>query len=264
MMRVRRLGWAAVEVECDGATLVIDYVQDTTPMAEFLRSASEPFPAASQMGNTTVALLTHLHADHADPDALALTLQPGAPVLRPASATGNADDIFLTAFAEDKFPNHTLATEVVGEWESRNIGPFRVSSTPAVDGFGDPQLSWIVECGGHRLFHGGDTLFHGSWWRIAHRYGPFNIAFLPINAPICDWPHLQPPSSIEATLTPEEAALAAHILGSRAIVPIHYGSLNKKGRYLETQHPVQRLEHRAADFGIRTVVAEPGEWINLE
>lgn len=27
-MRLRRLGWAGVEIECDGETLVIDYVQD--------------------------------------------------------------------------------------------------------------------------------------------------------------------------------------------------------------------------------------------
>lgn len=263
-MRVRRLGWAAVEVEHEGATLVIDYVQDTVPMAEFLRSESEPFPPASLMGNTAGALLTHLHADHADPDALAQALCPGAPVLRPAHATGTAEDTFLTAFAEEKFPRQTLANEFIREWETRNIGPFQVSSAPAIDGFGDPQVSWIVDCAGRRIFHGGDTLFHGSWWRITHRYGPFDVAFLPVNAPVCDWPHLQPPSPIEATLTPEEAAIAAHIIGARTVVPIHYGSLNKPGRYVETQHPTERLKKKAAGFGIQVRIEQPGDWFELD
>ena len=36
-MRLQRLGWAGLEIECDGESLVIDYVQDKSPMAPFLR-----------------------------------------------------------------------------------------------------------------------------------------------------------------------------------------------------------------------------------
>ncbi len=262
-MRIRRLGWAGVEIECDGETLLIDYVQDKSPMAPFLRSPDEPFPASSHAGRAAAALLTHLHADHADPDALADALRRDAPVLRPEPALGNTADVELTSFAEDKFSRHSLAVEIVPAWEQRTIGPFRVFSAAAVDGFGDPQISWIVEGDGLRIFHGGDTLFHGFWWRIAHRHGPFDLAFLPVNAPVCTWPHLQPPSPIEATLTPEEAAIAAHIIQAKAVVPIHYGSLNKEAKYVETQHPVQRLGEKSKEFGIHTQVMQPGEWFNL-
>lgn len=62
-MRLRRLGWAGVEIESDGETLVIDYVQDKSPMAPLLRNSEVSFPAASNRGNATAALLTHLHAD---------------------------------------------------------------------------------------------------------------------------------------------------------------------------------------------------------
>jgi len=153
--------------------------------------------------------------------------------------------------------------EVVGPWEEFAIGPFRMFSIPAVDGFGDPQHSWIVECGGQRIFHAGDTLFHGNWWRIAHRFGPIAAAFLPINAPICNWPALQPPSPLEATLTPEEAAIAAHIIGAQSIVPIHYGSLNKRAEYEETPHPVERLQKKASALGMGTRVETPGAWFDL-
>ena len=262
-MRIRRLGWAGVEVECDGETLVIDYVQDLAPLAPFLRSPDEPFPPSSRPGGAAVALLTHLHADHADPDALAVALRDGAPVLRPAPATGDEYDVELTSMGEAKFARHKLATDVVGVWTDRSVGPFRIVSAPAVDGFGDPQHSWIVECGGRRILHAGDTLFHGSWWRIAHRFESFDAAFLPINAPTCDWPHLQPPSPFEATMTPEQAAVAAHIIHATSVVPIHYGSLNKAGKYVETPHSTARLGDRAKALGIRVDIRVPGDWFEL-
>ena len=262
-MKLRRLGWAGLEIECGAETLVIDYVQDTAPMAPLLRTPDEPFPSASRLGETAAALLTHLHADHADADALAAALRPGALVLRPEPATGSPEDLELTSLGEAKFLRHGLAAEVASPWEERVIGPFHVCAVPAVDGFGDPQYSWIVKCDGLCIFHGGDSLFHGFWWHIARQFGPFDIAFLPINAPLTVWPHLQPPSPVEATMTPEQAAIAAHLLRARSITPIHYGSLHKAGVYTETSHPTQRLQAEASKLGIAVKLHEPGVWFEM-
>lgn len=262
-MRMRRLGWAGVEIECDGETLVIDYVQDTSPMEAILRSADEPFPAASRPGATAAALLTHLHSDHADPAALAAALVAGAPVFRPAPASGNPADRELTARAEDLFGEHMLATQVVSLWEERSVGPFRLTAVPAVDGFGDLQYSWVVECGGRRIIHAGDTLFHSYWWRIANRFASFDVAFLPINAPVVEFLHLQPPSPFEAVMSPEEAAVAAHILKAGSVVPIHYGSLHKPPMYVETSHPVERLRTRTEQLGVHVMPLEAGHWHDM-
>lgn len=264
IVRIRRLGWAGVEIECENETLLIDYIQDKTPILPALRNKDEIFPKSSQQGVACAALLTHLHADHADADAIAAGLRKGAPVFRPPVATGTKDDIELTTFAEAKFKKHILATEIVGVWEEKTVGPFKVSTVPAVDGFGDLQISWVVECGGKKIIHCGDTLFHGYWWRIANKFGPFDIAFLPINAPVCQWPHLQPPSFIEAVMSPEEAANAGSILQAKCIVPIHYGSLNKKPFYVETENPEERLFEKSSDLGISVKICEPGEWFEVE
>ena len=263
-MRMRRLGWAGVEIECDDETLVIDYVQNIEPMLPMLRGLDERFPASSRPGGATVALLTHLHADHADPEAMAGALRAGAPVFRPEAATGTKDDVELTSYAEKKFEQNPLATEIVGVWEDRSVGPFRMTSVPAVDGFGDPQRSWVVECGGHRIIHAGDTMFHGNWWRIAHRFGAFDVAFFPINGPLVDFPHLQPPSPLEAAMTPEEAAIAAHIIGAQTVVPIHYGSLHKPPMYIETPRVTERLRQKTSSLGIRALICEPGDWFELD
>ncbi|GAA3634085.1 MBL fold metallo-hydrolase [Streptomyces iranensis] len=254
-MRLRRLGWAGVELEHSGQTLVIDLLGDASPLF-----SDEKFPPASRPGETAAALVTHLHSDHADPVAIRKALADGAPVYRPEPVTGEGDDLKWTCEAEAAFREHGIAAEALQPWEERGVGPFRIGAGPSVDGLGDPQLCWVVECDGVRVFHGGDTIFHGQWWSIARRFGPVDIAFVPINGPIVELPHLQPPSPFNAVMLPEEAAVAAHILGARVAVPIHYGTLHKPPIYIETPRAVERFEKRARELGITPLVTPPGEW----
>lgn len=255
-MRIRRLGWAGIEVEQGGDTLLIDYIQDTAGLP--LRDAHQPFPRAST--SASAGLLTHLHADHADPIALALALRDGAPVFRPVPASGAGPDLELTAHAEAAFAQVTLDSRIVDAWTTIEAGPFTLHTVPAVDGFGDTQLSWVVESGGKRIIHCGDTLFHAYWWRIARRFGPFDIAFLPTNGATVDFPFLQPPRDQEAVMTPEEAIKAARMLGVRAVTPIHYGALHRPPGYVETDNPVGRLHAAAEPADVEVVPMQPGEW----
>ena len=260
--RFRRLGWSGVEIEFDGQTLLIDYITDTSKLA-VLRSQEEPFPPASKPGGASAALITHLHSDHADPEALLSALNSSAKVFRPVPAAGSPADLALTINAESAFATSGLQTEILTEWEERTLGPYKISSAPAVDGFGDPQLSWIVECGGRKIIHAGDTLFHGFWWRIANKYGPFDVAFLPINAPIVNFPPLRPMNPLEAVMSPEQAAVAAHLIGARTVVPIHYGSLHKPPLYHETPKSLERLSNKLNEYQIQAIVCQPGIWCEL-
>ncbi|MBK1896157.1 MBL fold metallo-hydrolase [Chryseobacterium paridis] len=261
-VRIRRLGWAGVEIECAGETLLIDYVLDISPLA-VIHNPEEHFPASSQPSAASVALLTHLHSDHADAKALSVALRKDAPVFRPTAARGNDADMVLTTHTEMELKKYGLKTEIIGEWEERKIGPFRIFSAPAVDGFGDPQLSWIIECGGLRIFHAGDTLYHGLWWKIFHRFGPINIAFLPINAPVVDFPPLRPMSSIEAVMNPEQAAVAANILRADFVVPMHYGTMHQPPVYVETPNAVERLGISLTNLDPGIMIKEPGDWFEL-
>ncbi|MFH8796964.1 MBL fold metallo-hydrolase [Streptomyces sp. NPDC017941] len=258
-MRVRRLGWAGVEIESSGGRLVIDYVRDLSPLftgwrpGEFLTAPS---------GKAAAALVTHLHRDHTDAPALADVLSPGAPVLRPAPGHGDDVDNMTTLPAESELVRHGLAAEIVDAWSTRDIGPFRVTAVPAVDGLGDPQLNWVVQADGQRVFHGGDTMFHGYWWLIARRFSPFDAVFLPANGAVVDAPHLQPPSPLPAALDPGQAAAAAEILGARYAVPIHYepGQPDKIAGYVEVPDPESELRAHA---GGRAHVLAVGEWLDL-
>ena len=255
-MRLRHLGWAGVEIEHDGHTLLIDCLKDAFPLIRGEKMVSPLKP-----GGTTAALVTHLHPDHADPVAIAAALAPGAPVFRPEPNPGSGDDQRMTAQAEAQFRETGLQPEIVPPWKERKIGPFRIVAVPSVDGFGDPQRGWIVEAGGTRILHAGDTLFHGYWWAIARAVGPLNVAFLPINGAVVRLPHLQPPSPHPAVMLPEEAAVAAQLLGVNVAVPIHYG-LRQPPEYVEIPRAVERFVEKAAELNGVPLIPARGEWFS--
>ncbi|AHH98662.1 MBL fold metallo-hydrolase [Kutzneria albida] len=258
-MRVRRLGWAGLEIEAGGERLVIDYVQDLSPLFTGWKPGEG---LTTPSGNVTAALVTHLHRDHTDAAALADVLTPGAPVLRPAPGPGDDVDNVTTLPAERELALHRLTAEVVDAWSTREAGPFRVTAVAAVDGLGDPQLNWVVQADGQRVFHGGDTMFHGYWWRIGRRFGPFDAVFLPANGAVVDAPHLQPPSPLPAALDPRQAATAAEILDARYAVPMHYEAeqLDKIAGYVEVPDPEHEFRTHA---GQRAHVLPIGEWLDL-
>ena len=256
-MKLRHLGWAGIEIEHDGHTLLIDCLKDS-----FALIAGDKLVSPLGPRRAVAALVTHLHSDHADPFAIAGALADGAPVFRPEPNPGSGDDLLLTEQAETEFREVGLLTEIVLPWQERRVGPFHIIAVPSVDGFGDPQRGWVVECDGTRLFHAGDTLFHGHWWAIARFVGPIDVAFLPINGAVIQIPHVQPPSSLPAVMLPEEAAVAAHILGARIAVPIHYELLNHPPEYAETPRPAERFSEKASELGATPLLPKRGEWFS--
>lgn len=258
-MRVRRLGWAGLEVEAAGRRLLIDYVQDLTPLFTGWKPG---IGLAAASGRADAALVTHLHRDHTDATALAAALTRGAPLLRPAPGHGDDVDNVTTLLGERELAEHDLGAEVVDTWSVHEFGPFTVTAVPSVDGLGDPQLNWVVEAGGQRVFHGGDTMFHGWWWLVARRFAPFDAAFLPANGAVVDAPHLQPPSPVAAAMDPLQAAAAAKILGARHAVPMHYETEQpfKIPGYVEVGDPEGEFREHA---GSRAHVLPVGEWLDL-
>jgi L-ascorbate metabolism protein UlaG (beta-lactamase superfamily) len=253
-MHIRRLGWAGLELESDGQIALVDLLQDAGGIEDFVGGPRTPLPAPSRTAD--LALVTHLHADHTDAASLEHALKPGAPVLRPAPGGGGRLENAGLELAERGLAK--LETRVVEPWETVEIGPFRISAIPAADGTGDPQVSWIVFAGGTTLIHCGDTLFHGWWWRAAKRFGPIDIAFLPVNGAIVDFPHRQPPSGLPAAMTPHQAAAAARALGVGTAVPIHYDTFHRPPIYDAEQGAAEAFLEAAEAAGVSARVVEPG------
>ena len=259
-MEIRRLGWAGIELVSGESRIVIDAFEDNSPLEPFTGEPHTDLPAATPDA-ADGALVTHMHSDHADGGAIGRALKGEGPVLRPAPAEGEGLETIALASSEAIFAELGLEQIHLEPWESREIGAFTATAVPAVDGFGDPQVSWVVEADGTRIFHGGDTVFHGYWWPIAMRTGPIDIAFLPINGARCDFPHRQPPSPLPAVLDPEQAAAAAHLLGAGRVVPIHYDSIHGPPVYAQVDNPAERFAAAADDLGVDYEIAGPGEQV---
>lgn len=260
-MRVRRLGWAGIEIEANGARAVIDAVTQWGQLTDFVGPPLTPLLPPT--GPVDLAMVTHLHTDHTDAANIASSLRIGGGLLRPTPAVGEGNEVASTAAAEAELAMYGVPATVVQPWETVHAGPFAVTALPAVDGFGDPQVSWVVEADGRRIFHGGDTLFHGSWWLIARRYGPFDAVFLPVNGAVCNYPHLQPPSPLPADLTPEHAAVAANILRSRLAVPIHYDAIEAEGVYEQVDDPARTFLAAAKRTGLAAQILPVGEALDV-
>ena len=258
-MKARWLGWAGIELEHEGETLVIDPLLDpAATFAGFGALAREvELPAVvPPTGGAVAGLASHLHRDHADAGALMQALGPGAAVYHPAPAE---DGNLAVAQAEHELTSGGLPRHFVVPWDSISTGPFECTALPAVDGLGDPQVSWLVRAGGRSVLHLGDTLFHGAWWQLARRAGPFDVVFAPINGAVVDFPHQQPASPLPAAMEPEQAALAGELLGANTVVPMHYGGFEFEPHYRPVREARKRFEESAKGRPYSALSLAPGE-----
>jgi L-ascorbate metabolism protein UlaG (beta-lactamase superfamily) len=266
-MRLTWLGWAGAELEADRATVVVDPLDDAGAVFAGLgeRAAGTPLPqvVAPGAGRAVAGLVTHLHRDHADARALAAALTPGATVLEPPAGGGDALEELAVAQAEHELAAAGLDRRRLAPWESVTAGPFRLTALPAADGIGDPQVAWLVEAEGVRVLHLGDTMFHGYWWRMARRHGPFDAVLVPVNGAVVGFPHRRPPSPLPAALDPDQAATAAWILGARLAIPIHAEGYEIDGVYKPVADAAERFAASAAERGVPARVLEAGETIEV-
>ena len=268
MTNVRWLGWAGVEIEAAGESVVIDPLADVdavfAPFGDAVAGGAVPsvVPAA-RAGRAVAGMVTHLHRDHTDAAALAAALAPGAPVLRPQHGGGADVENLALAAAEHELAAAELAQVVVEPWETRSAGPFAITALPAADGLGDPQVSWLVTAEGVRVVHLGDTVFHGDLWRVAQRFGPADLVLVPVNGPVVRFPHRRPAAPFPVALDPERAAVACEILGAGLAVPIHHDGYAVEPFYVPVPDAGERFAAAAAQRGIEARVLRVGETVEL-
>jgi L-ascorbate metabolism protein UlaG (beta-lactamase superfamily) len=219
-LSVERLTWAGVKLVSGDTTVLIDAIATDIWDGD----APEGFVPVVSDTRRTYALVTHAHNDHLDVAGLKRVLGERGYVICHSS---------LAAYIASRGLRVIPAELHVPVFR----GGFAFTAVPAEDGLGDEQVSWVVSNGSQKILHGGDTLWHGQWEMIGRQYGPFDIAFLPINgAKVSRDPMPETP----AVQTPVQALDAALLLRAETLVPIHFG-LNDPPYYVEVAEPLETL-----------------------
>jgi N-acyl-phosphatidylethanolamine-hydrolysing phospholipase D len=224
------MGHASVLVQMDHVTVLTDPIWSSTASpVSFLgprRFVRPPMPIAA-LPPIDVVLVSHSHYDHLD-----------LPTLRTLAARG-------TRFFVPLRVGELLRDEAIGPveeldwWESRVVGNVTITCVPARHwsqrGLGDMNRTlwsgWVVVGPTHRF------CFTRSFVDIGARFGPFDLAALPIGA-------YDPPAMMQPVhLNPEEAVQAGLDVHARRMLGIHYGTFDLTDEPLD--EPPRRFQAEA-------------------
>ena len=249
-MHIQRLKWAGLRIEADNKCILVDAVEDFAASvmgdAAGQVDAGEHYTAADT-GQADYILLTHLHRDHYDPQLIRRCLRPEGLVF--------CLDALTDALRHDGL-ERVVGFQLNQEFQA---GRLKFTAVYALDGFGDPQCSWVIDDGQQRILHGGDTLWHNQFWNLGARYQAFDAVFLPINGAVVHLPF----SPVPATLTPPQAVSAAQLLHARQLCPIHFG-LYLPGSYEEYPDAPRETERLAAERGVVLTFLQNGQTLRWQ
>ncbi|WP_442598761.1 MBL fold metallo-hydrolase [Neobacillus sp. D3-1R] len=249
-MFIQKLSWAGIKVSLGTTSILIDPIENPKKFFQLGGNPKENLIKFSDLGEIAAILITHLHDDHFDPESIIETFGTDIPV--------------YVSYDSVKEVKKSKLTNVIGVGigESLNIEELQITATWSMDGFGSEQVAWIVEGGTQKIIHCGDTLWHGYWWKIERLFGPFDMAFLPINGAEIDIPIMEASGQI-ACMNPEQAVSAANLLKAKTLVPIHYKTFDNPPYYKETTEMMDRLFHAAQNSNINLALLETMEVLNL-
>lgn len=242
-LRIYWLGQAGFLVTVAGKRIVIDpYLSDS--LAEKYRGKAFPHErmmppplGIAELGPVDLVLVTHQHTDHMDPATLG-----------PLAAQNPACRFVVPRAAMDEAVRR-IGTDVgrlIGLDAGEHFSPFAgctVTATRAAhedlqrtpEGF-HRFLGYVVDLGGTRFFHSGDTVpFEGQQAEI-RALAP-EVALLPVNGRRAELTA----AGIAGNLTLEEAHSLAREVGATDMIAHHYGMFA-----FNTLEP-ERIDSFAAD-----------------
>ena len=221
--------WAghATAVIHDGPDLVLTDPH-LSERAMLVPRKSPPGVPVSAIPQHAIGLISHNHDDHLDEETV---------LALPASMRWFVPTGLGQWFRERGRGNVTE----LGWWESVQEGSLTLSCVPAqhwsrrIGQSTNTTLwcGWVLQSPNATYFYSGDTGYFGGFREIGRRFGPIDVALLPIGAYEPRWfmayQHMNPAEAYQAFLD----------LGSRFMIPIHWGTFDLS--YEPLDRPTQDL-----------------------
>lgn len=192
MRKLTYLGHSAFFIEKDWEGILIDPFISGNPKADF----------DFKKKRITHIVVTHAHLDHLG-DAIAISKNTGATIIAVVE---------LASYCMEKGAN-AIGVNIGGclefTWGSvRFLPAIHSSSNPELP-YGGPAASLLFDIDGTTIYHAGDTGLMSEFSLIGEMYNPY-YAILPIGG--------------FYTMDINEAAMAAKMLFSMEIIPMHYNT----------------------------------------
>jgi N-acyl-phosphatidylethanolamine-hydrolysing phospholipase D len=198
-------------------------------------------------------IISHDHYDHLDAPTVARLAREHAPRF--------FVPLGLRAWLADRGIHDVVELDW---WEAASFQGLTIACTPAQHSSGRGAhdqnrrlwASWVVWGSSRRFFFAGDTGYYPGFKEIGRRFGPFDVAAIPIGG-YASYAGRHPNH-----VNPEEALQILEDIQGRLIVPMHWGTfaLNRE----PFREPPDRLAAEAARRGIeeRVTVLDPGQTLH--
>jgi L-ascorbate metabolism protein UlaG (beta-lactamase superfamily) len=243
-----RVVHASVLLDFDGAAILTDPWLSERP--GYFHGEPRAFASAADLPVLSGIVISHGHYDHCDLDALADYPDKQVPV---ATIPSVAARVRAAGFRN---------VVVLGDWDSAELGPVRVTAAPAKHSV--PEATFVLRSDGQTVFFGGDTMRIPELDEVARRFPDLDLALLPINGL-----RVRPMLGRQIVMDAEQAADLTKVLRPRLAVPIHYAYTAGPVRdrlllKLDRDRPdlyVQAATDAAPDTDVR--VLDPGEPMTL-
>ncbi len=209
------IGHATYLIQLGGLSMLVDPIY--AERLAIVKRFAPPGLAMSALPKIDVVLVTHNHRDHMD-----------AATLESLTARWPALTFVVPKGLGAWFDKRKLGRVVeLGWWEHHDpSSDVRVTFVPSQHWsqrgpFDRNESLWggyVVEGGGHRVYHSGDTAYFEGFHDIKERVGRIDAAMLPIGAYEPRW-FMKPQH-----MNPEDAARAFVDLGATRLVAMHWGT----------------------------------------
>jgi L-ascorbate metabolism protein UlaG (beta-lactamase superfamily) len=240
------VGHATFLIQAGDTNLLIDpmFSRRASPLSfAGPRRARAPGVRFDDLPTMSLVLLSHNHYDHCDLGTLQLLERRFHPQF--VIPLGNGPLLRSAGISN---------VEELDWWETASAAPLPITVTPAQHfsargPFDRNHALWggfLIETGGVRILHAGDSGYGRHFSEIAARLGPIDLALLPIGAYEPRW------FMKDIHMNPAEAVQAHLDLGAGQSIGMHFGTFQLTPEGID--EPVRELANALRDRGV------PAEW----